>query len=47
MITTKKNNLKERYLLRYRPFFWNLGPKTTEQDSESPQYGGHVMGKPH
>ncbi|MDC6383784.1 hypothetical protein PP180_00275 [Muricauda sp. SK9] len=29
MIPSKKNNLKERYLHRYIPFFWNLGSKST------------------
>ncbi|WP_192938334.1 MULTISPECIES: hypothetical protein [Flagellimonas] len=29
MIPSKKNNLKERYLHRYIPFFWNLGSKSS------------------
>ncbi|WP_159076351.1 hypothetical protein [Flagellimonas amoyensis] len=30
MIPSKKNNIKQKYFLRYRPFFWNLGPKSSD-----------------
>ncbi|MEC7265149.1 MAG: hypothetical protein VXW38_15525 [Bacteroidota bacterium] len=40
MIQSKKNILKERYLHRYRPFYWslgNLGVNLTRSEDLVPQ----------
>jgi len=41
MIPSKKKTIKEKYLGRYRPFFWsfgNIASKLSENDAPLSQY---------
>lgn len=35
MKTTKNNSFKEKYLLKYRPFFWSLGNITLNKEENN------------
>ena len=39
MTTTKKNSFRERYLSKYRPFSWSLGPKEQDLQPAGPRPG--------
>lgn len=39
MTTTKKDSFRERYLSKYRPFSWSLGPKEQELRPSGPGKG--------
>ncbi|MCB0372297.1 MAG: hypothetical protein KDD31_04760 [Muricauda sp.] len=45
MIPIKKNNLKEKYLRRYRPFFWSFGSLGANLSNNDPDVRQYIANK--